>query len=116
MNTSETTENEQPSNSATDSLNYEELLAYLNNETGKINWKELQPHFARGALLHLETGFDLIDTAAALIRDDKSAIFPMIEEGVLGKLADEKAQSFADHDRFWAVVVAPWVLIQPLEA
>lgn len=102
-------------NLSIDSLSYEELLDYLNAQTGKITWQELQPHFARGELLQLALGYDLIDTATALVRDDKTIILPMIENNVLGKMTDAQAKQCTDASTFWAVVVAPWVLIQPIE-
>lgn len=111
---SETASNDSKNHQDTESLSYEELMAYLNAETGKITWQELQPHFAQGALLHLEAGYDLIDTAAALVRDDKSIVLPMIENAVLGKITDDDAKAYTPEDSFWAVVVAPWVLIQPI--
>lgn len=95
-----------------ESMTYEELVAYLNSETGKISWQELQPYFAKGSLLHLDQGYDLIDTAASLVRDDKANILPLVDNKVLGKLEDDTAASFEVSDSFWAVVVAPWVLIQ----
>jgi hypothetical protein len=93
-------------------MSYEELIAYLNRETGKLSWQELQPYFAKGSLLHLETGYDLVDIAASLVKDDKSIILPLIENKLLGQLQDETAKTFDLTNMFWAVVVAPWVVIQ----
>ncbi len=97
-----------------DPLSHEELIAYLNAETGKITWQELQPYFAKGSIVYLAPGYDLVDIAAAMVRDDKKIVMPLLEEDLLGKLSDETAGNFAMADEFWAVVVAPWVIVQPL--
>jgi len=96
-----------------DNLNQDELIAHLNAQTGQITWQELQPFFAKGALQYLATGYDLIDIATALIRDDKLIILPLVEAKILGPLEDAKAKEIQMNDEFWAVVIAPWVLIQP---
>jgi len=99
-----------------DQLNHQELMAYLNQQTGKITWQELQPYFAKGSLLALQSGFDMIEIAMSLIQDDKTTILPLIEGQVLGQLNDLTAQSLQPNDAFWGLVVAPWVLIQPIAA
>ncbi|MEC8012300.1 MAG: DUF2288 domain-containing protein [Pseudomonadota bacterium] len=96
-----------------DPLSHEELIAYLNAETGKITWQELQPYFAKGSVVYLAPGYDLVDVAAAMVRDDKKIVMPLLEDDLLGKLSDERAQTFAPDSAFWAVVVAPWVIVQP---
>ena len=99
---------------STETMSYEELVAYLNSETGKISWQELQPYFAKGSLLYLETGYDLVDIAASLVKDDKTIILPLVENKLLGALQDDLATTLIPNDQFWAVVVAPWVVIQKI--
>ena len=95
-------------------LSQDELIAYLNEQTGKITWEELQPYFAKGAIQLLDQGYDLIDVAAALIRDDKPFVLPLIEANHLGKITDDVAKTYSMDQGFWALVVAPWVVIQPI--
>ena len=46
------------------------LVQRLNKETAKINWLELQKHYAAGNLLAVAEGADLINIAVAFHQDD----------------------------------------------
>ena len=41
----------------------EELSIRLNTETARISWQELERHFARGALLTVSPGLDLVEVS-----------------------------------------------------
>lgn len=89
------------------------LYAKLLGETASITWQELQPFFARGALLRVASDFDLIAAAQAVAKDDREKVTAWLAEGHLGKLEAEQAQDWLERDpSLWAVVVAPWVLVQ----
>lgn len=89
------------------------LYAKLLGETASITWQELQPFFARGALLRVASDFDLIEAAQAVALDDRDKVAAWLAEGRLGALASEQAQEWQQRDpSLWAVVVAPWVLVQ----
>ncbi|MHB0819346.1 DUF2288 domain-containing protein [Stutzerimonas stutzeri] len=91
------------------SILYAKLLA----ETASITWEELQPFFARGALLRVASDFDLIAAAQAVAEDDREKVAAWLSEGRLGRLETEQAQDWLARDpSLWAVVVAPWVLVQ----
>ena len=91
----------------------EALREKLNLETGKITWPELQRHFARGVVLKLEPDLDLVDVAVKFVKDDKTAIEAWLNDGSLAHASDEDAKTWAQTTTvFWAVVVAPWVLVQ----
>ncbi|WP_162622506.1 DUF2288 family protein, partial [Acinetobacter baumannii] len=47
------------------------LYAKLRGETAAISWAELQPFFARGALLQVDAALDLVEVAEALAGDDR---------------------------------------------
>ena len=47
-----------------------ELIARLNGETAKIEWHQLQKHYATGSVVAVDKGFDLIKVAIALNQDD----------------------------------------------
>src|SRR5690554_6148842 len=40
-----------------------DLRQHLNGETARIAWRELERHFARGAVVTVDPGLDLIDVA-----------------------------------------------------
>ena len=87
--------------------------AELNQQTAKIHWRELERHFARGVLLWVAPGQDLIEAAAAFLRDDAGIVKGWLDGGTVKKLSDEQARRYADDNAvLWAVVAAPWVLVQ----
>ena len=89
------------------------LYAKLLGETAPIRWQELQPFFARGALLWVEGGEDLVAVAQALAENDQAKVAQWMNQGLLSKLEDSRAEDLLARDpKLWAVVVAPWVLVQ----
>ena len=89
------------------------LYAKLLGETAPISWQELQPFFARGALLWVESTQDLIAAAQAVAENDQDKVATWLESGLLSKLDDARAEDLLARDpQLWAVVVAPWVMVQ----
>jgi hypothetical protein len=87
----------------------------LNAQTGRIAWSELARYFARGLVVTLEQGEDLLKIAEILIGDDAGAVQSMYEKGLLRRARDKDAMRWQENDtEFWAVVVAPWVLVQEI--
>ncbi len=92
------------------------LIAHLNGETGQIGWEELQRHFARGVVVRVAPGLDLVAVAATLVRDDKAAVSAWLETGQVARAESADAKRWhKQQSRFWAVVAAPWVLVQEIE-
>ena len=95
--------NQEPSN----------LYAKLLGETSTIEWKALQPFFAKGDLLWVEQGLDLIEAAQAVSQDDAQKVAAWMASGVLSKVSDTQALDFsARNPQLWSVVVSPWIMIQ----
>ena len=93
--------------------NLQEAVARLNTETGRISWPELERHYARGALLTVSPDSDLVLLAAHMVRDDKQQVSDCLASGSLRKTSDADARDWqARNSELWAVVVAPWVLVQ----
>jgi hypothetical protein len=94
------------------------LYAKLNGETGKLSWRELEPHFARGAVIKVEAGLDLIEVAIGMAEDDALKLGTWLEQGLVARAGDTDAAVWSREPErlFWAVVVAPWVVIQPMAA
>ena len=87
----------------------------LNAQTGRIAWDELARYFARGLVVCLEQGEDLVAVAEKLIDDDAGEIDRLYQDGSLHRALDEDAVRWqAENTEFWAVVVAPWVLVQEI--
>lgn len=89
------------------------LRAKLNAETGKLAWWELERHFARGVLIKVAVDQDLVDVALALARDDRARVERLLAEGGMARASTADAQAWhTQGSMFWAVVTAPWVLVQ----
>lgn len=89
----------------------------LNLETGVIEWNELVPHFARGVVIKVEAGMDLIEVADCLAKDDTEQLQIWLEEQTVARASDDDARNWtARSPQFWCVVTAPWVLIQEKSA
>ncbi len=85
----------------------------LNGETAKLQWNELERHFASGAVVKVAAAMDLVEAAVAMARDDTQTIKMAMDAGRIARASAEDAEQWARNDQtLWAVVVAPWVLVQ----
>ena len=90
-------------------------LSDLNRETARIRWRELQTHFAAGRLVLGARELDLLQAAQACARDDSAQVAAWMHNGQLGPVSDDQARQWQAEDaQFWALVIKPWVLIQPV--
>jgi hypothetical protein len=88
----------------------------LNAETGRIAWPELQRHFARGVVVLVGPDLDLVEVAVQFVKDDKAAIEGLLNSGQITRAGDRHAKKWVEANSvFWAVVAAPWVLIQEIK-
>ncbi len=85
----------------------------LNLETGVISWQELAVHFARGVVIHVRDGTDLIEVAELVASDDASKMQSLLDNNLVARASDDDARDWvAREPQFWCVVTAPWVLVQ----
>ena len=92
---------------------HEELRRKLNLETAKLPWGELQRHFARGVMVVVSPELDLVEVATATAVNDSASVRNWGEQGLVARASDDDARRWQENDpAFWAVVVAPWVLVQ----
>jgi len=88
----------------------------LNLETGQLAWRELQRHFARGAVIVVARELDLIDVAVAFAEDNPAQTKTWVANGQVAHATDADARRWQEHSCvFWSLVVAPWVLVQELD-
>ena len=91
-----------------------ELHDKINRETGRIEWSELERHFAQGNLVYVSEALDLIDVAVRISHDDKETIARWMADGKLARGSDLQAQTWsAAGAPLWAAVVHPFILVQP---
>lgn len=89
------------------------LRAKLNLETAQLAWPELERHFARGDVIKVAPGMDLVDTALHIAENNTATVQAWLAEGRIGRAELADAEDWhARQPMFWAVVVAPWVLVQ----
>ncbi len=94
-----------------------ELKAKILGETSRISWRELEIFYARGQVVEVSQTLDLIDVCMALSRDDKASVDSWMKSQLIGAVEPDKAQRWHDIEQVvWAVVVAPWVVVQEMRA
>ena len=85
----------------------------LHAETARICWQELEVHFARGVVIRVASDLDLVEVAVGFANDDKPAVERWITAGQVEHLGMETARDWNERNpELWAVVVAPWVVVQ----
>ncbi len=93
--------------------NQDILFAKLNLETAVISWRELQRFFAQGKVLYVNSDEDLVAIARKIATDQTDEVNRLIKGSIINTVSDEQAKVMIEQEsRVWAVVVAPWVLIQ----
>ncbi len=96
-------------------LNDAGLRQQLNLETGRLGWPELQRHFARGVVIILSGDMDLVEVASRFAQDDRASVEQWLGQGNIRRACDADAHHWNRTDpAFWAIVVAPWVLVQEI--
>ncbi|MDO8291617.1 MAG: DUF2288 domain-containing protein [Gallionella sp.] len=94
----------------------EVFRAKINLETSKIAWKELQRFFAGGTALMVSADLDLVEVAFQISEDNAAQIQQWMVAGKMGKVTDKQAAAWFEADAMvWAVVVSPWLLVQPVD-
>lgn len=92
-----------------------ELEQKINLETAQIHWHELQRFFASGNAIAVDTSLDLTHVAAQIVADNAAQLKTWMEAGLVDAVKDTQAQLWYEKNALvWAVVVKPWVLVQPI--
>lgn len=91
----------------------EDLRAKLNGETSRIAWNELQKFYAKGRVIGVATEQDLIEIACEVSKDNKEMVRQWLQTGAIFQIDDQIARKWYENKSVhWAVVIAPWVLVQ----
>ena len=94
----------------------EQLLSVdekLNLETGVIAWSELVRYFARGVVIKVVEGRDLVEVGTVLATDNTNQLEQWLADKTVARASDDDARDWAAREPdFWCLVAAPWVLIQ----
>ena len=66
--------------------------------------------------MHISPELDLVEAAVQMSQDNAAQIRQWMEADQFGRVSDEQAAAWYEADALvWAVVVSPWVLVQPVE-
>lgn len=87
----------------------------INLATAHIRWHELQRFFASGSAIAVDPTLDLTYVAAQIVADNAAQIKTWMEAGLVDAVKSTQAQQWYEQDAsVWAVVIRPWVLVQPI--
>ncbi len=82
-------------------------------QTARIHWHELQTYYAGGSVIVVAPGLNLVEVAVQLGLDSTACFQNWIESGEVAAVSDEQALIWYESNaQLWAVVAAPWVLVQ----
>lgn len=91
----------------------ESLEQKLNRDTARINWSALNKYQQQAAVIEVNSELDLVTVACEFARDNHNQVKAWLDQSQISKVSDGHAQAWkADDRQLWAVVVAPWVLVQ----
>ena len=92
----------------------EELLRQeFHSQTARIQWRDLQTYYAHGSVVSVAAGLNLVEVAVQLGLDNASRFQAWIEAGEVAPVSDQQALDwYQTNAELWAVVAAPWVLVQ----
>lgn len=100
----------------TDARDLELIRQKLNQDTAKIHWNALQEHQQQDLVIRVSTDLDLIDVGCQFTLDNTAQVKAWMDKAQVQKVDDAQSQAWMAEDRsLWAVVVAPWVLVQELK-
>ena len=92
------------------------VLENILGQTSKIAWRELARFFAGGKVLLVDNSLNLVEVAAAVSSDNAQAVSQWVAVNQLAAVSDEQALDWQQKDEhLWAVVTAPWVLVQMIK-
>ncbi|MDG1945639.1 MAG: DUF2288 domain-containing protein [Halioglobus sp.] len=85
-------------------------------QTARIHWHELQTYFASGSVIMVAPELSLVEVAVQLGMDNTTTFQQWIDSEDVGAVDDEQARTWYEaNTELWAVVAAPWVLVQQRE-
>ena len=89
------------------------LREEYHRQTARIHWHELQTYYAHGSVIVVSPDLSLVDVAVQLGMDNTDSFQRWIATGEVAGVSDELALAWYEANTLlWAVVAAPWVLVQ----
>ena len=89
------------------------LREEYHQQTARIPWHDLQTYYAKGSVIHVGERLNLVDVAVQLGLDNTEQVQAWIAAGDIASVSEAEALAWFDSNpTLWAVVAAPWVLVQ----
>jgi hypothetical protein len=89
----------------------------LEKYTGIVDWAYLKPHFESGALIYVDPTLSITEVGKAFADDMKGKIEAWLKSGDLVNPDELHAKWWQENPQdFTALVVSPFVLMQPVES
>ncbi|MFK5922413.1 MAG: DUF2288 domain-containing protein [Verrucomicrobiota bacterium] len=86
----------------------------LEKYTGEVTWKYLQSHYEAGALIYVDPALSITEVGEAFAADDSARVKQWREKGDILTPSAPHAEYWQESGVvFCALVVSPFVLIQP---
>lgn len=96
-----------------DSEREELLRRELVGQTAKIAWRDLQRYYAHGSVVRVSPQLDLVEVAVQMGMDNRAQFEAWTGAGLVAPVSEAEALAwFEGEATLWAVVAAPWVLVQ----
>ncbi len=87
----------------------------LNLETARAPWRDLQTFFASGMVLYVQPDTDLLLVGEQFAADNAEIFQQWLASGQVAQVSDKQALQWYESDaELWALVIKPWVLVQPV--
>ena len=85
----------------------------FHKQTARIPWHDLQTYYAKGSVICISADLNLVEVAVQLGMDNTAQFQAWIDGGQIASVSEDEAASWYDSNpTLWAVVAAPWVLVQ----
>lgn len=88
----------------------------LEKYTGEVDWSYLKAHYEAGVLIYVDPALSITEVGQALADDNATQIQTWLQSGDLVKPSEPHARWWQENPQtFTALVVSPFVLMQPAE-
>ena len=91
------------------------LRQEYHGQTARICWHDLQTYYAQGSVVSVAAGLNLVEVAVQLGMDNTASFQGWMAAGEVALVDDQQALAwYESNEELWAVVAAPWVLVQSI--
>ncbi|MCY7322560.1 MAG: DUF2288 domain-containing protein [Phormidesmis sp. CAN_BIN36] len=95
-----------------------DLRSELTKSLDEAEWSWLIPHVDRDAVIVVAPQLNLVDVGLAIVNDNSTSVQHWIAESLIYKPSDQQKADWNAHQnqRFHALIVQPYVLVQSIAA